>query len=200
MNKTIITLVSIMVIIVAIFTAIAIFNPKQVEEKENIGIQVAEEEILDECTEEHEQMESENTVKANMQEEKTSPNCSLITKTYFSQCGHTKEEYANLPQDFVNLGSSELKEKYPDYEIEAFANNEVVLYQEKQGECGEHYMVKDKEGEVVIYQILQDGTQKELEVTAITTEYLPEADKINMKNGIQVNGKQALNQLLEDYE
>lgn len=200
MNKTILTLLSIMVIIVAIFMAIVIFNPEQVGEKEKIGLQVAEEEILDECTEEYEQIESENTVKANGQEEKTSPNCSLRIKTYFSQCGHTKEEYANLPQDLVNLSSSELKEKYPDYEIETFANNEVVLYQEKQGECGEHYLVKDKEGEVVIYQILEDGTQKELEVTAITTEYLPETDKINMKNGIQVNGKQALNQLLEDYE
>ena len=61
-------------------------------------------------------------------------------------------------------------------------------------------MVKDKEGQVAIYQVLEDGTEKELEVTGITTEYLPETDKINMKNGIEVNGKQDLNQLIEDYE
>lgn len=189
-----------MTVIAAIFTAIAIFTPKQVGEKEKVETKIAEEEILDECTEEYEQMENEDTVRANTQEEKTSPNCSLITKTYFSQCGHTKVEYANLPQDLVNLRKSELEEKYPDYQIEVFSSNEVTLYQKKEGECGEHYMVKDKEGQVVIYQILEDGTQKELEETAITTEYLPETDKINMKNGIQVNGKQALNQLIEDYE
>ena len=63
-----------------------------------------------------------------------------------------------------------------------------------------NYRIKDKEGQVVIYQILEDGTEKELETTAITTEYLPETDKINMKNGIQVNGKQNLNQLIEDFE
>ncbi len=84
--------------------------------------------------------------------------------------------------------------------MESFASNEVILYQEKQGNCGEHYMVKDKEGQVAIYQVLEDGTEKELEVTGITTEYLPETDKINMKNGIEVNGKQDLNQLIEDYE
>lgn len=61
-------------------------------------------------------------------------------------------------------------------------------------------MVKDKEGEVAIYQILEDGTQEEIEITGITTEYLPETDKINMKKGIQVNGRQELNQLIEDFE
>ena len=48
--------------------------------------------------------------------------------------------------------------------------------------------------------MLEDGEQKELETTGITTEYLPETDKINMKKGIQVNGKQELNQLIEDFE
>lgn len=200
MNKTIISLIAIMTIIAAIFTAIAIFSPKQGTENDQKGIQIAEEEILDECTDEYEQMENEDTVKANTQEEKTSPNCSLNTETYFSKCGHTKKEYANLPQDMVNLSKSELEEKYPDYEIKSFATNNVTLYQEKEENCGEHYMVKDKEGQVVVYQILEDGTQKELEETSITTEYLPETDKINMRNGIQVNGKQALNQLIEDYE
>ena len=76
----------------------------------------------------------------------------------------------------------------------------MILYQEKQGNCGEHYMIKDKDGQVTVYQVLEDGTQKEIEVTGITTEYLPETDKINMKNGIEVNGKQDLNQLIEDYE
>lgn len=93
-----------------------------------------------------------------------------------------------------------MQEKYQGYKIESFASNEVILYQEKEGECGEHYMVKDKEGIVTIYRILEDGNQKEIETTGISTEYLPETDKINMKNGIQVNGKQKLNQLIEDFE
>ena len=53
---------------------------------------------------------------------------------------------------------------------------------------------------VTIYQVLEDGIEQELETTGITTEYLPDTDKINMKNGIQVNGKQELNQLIEDFE
>ena len=58
MNKTIISLIAIMTVIAAIFTAIAIFTPKQRVENEKSGVQIAEEEILDECTDEYEQMEN----------------------------------------------------------------------------------------------------------------------------------------------
>lgn len=200
MNKVIITMISIIVIIAAMLTAVSIFTPNRDQENEQTKIEVAEEEILDDCTDEYEEIEYENTVKANTQEEKTSPNCSLTTKTYYKKCGHTKSEYANLPQNLVNLTKNEIQEKYSKYEIESFASNEIILYQETEGECGEHYMVKDKDGMVTIYQILEDGSQNELEITGVSTEYLPETDKINMKNGIQVNGRQELNQLIEDFE
>lgn len=200
MNKLIITMFAIIIVIGAMFTAVAIFTPKRSTDVENIQTEIAEEEILDDCTDEYEGMEYEETVKANTQEEKTSPNCSLTTKTYYKKCGHTKSEYAKLPQDFINLTQDEIQEKYQEYKIEEFATNAIVLYQEKEGDCGEHYRVKDKDGMVTIYQVLEDGSEQELETTGITTEYLPETDKINMKNGIQVNGKQELNQLIEDFE
>lgn len=200
MNKLIITMIAIVVVIGAMFTAVAIFTPNRNDDIEKIQTEIAEEEILDDCTDEYEGAEYEETVKANTQEEKTSPNCSLTTKTYYQNCGHTKSEYTNLPSDFVNLTKEEIQEKYQEYEIEDFATNAIILYQEKEGDCGEHYMVKDKDGMVTIYQVLEDGSEKEVETTGITTEYLPETDKINMKNGIQVNGKQDLNQLIEDFE
>lgn len=200
MNKLIVTMLAIVVVIGAILTAVMVFTPKHSQDVEKIQTEIAEEEILDECTDEYEEMEYENTVKANTQEEKTSPNCSLTIKTYYPKCGHTKSEYTNLPQDFVNLSKEEIQERYQDYEIQDFATNAIVIYQEKQGDCGEHYRVKDKNGTVTIYQVLEDGTEQEMETTGITTEYLPDTDKINMKNGIQVNGKQELNQLIEDFE
>lgn len=198
MNKLILTMIAILVVIGAMFTAVIIFEPKNKEEFEKVETQVSQEEILDDCTDEYESFE--NTIKANTQEEKTSPNCSLTIKTYYKKCAHTKSEYENLPQDFVNLAKSDLQEKYKEYEIESFASNEIVLYQEREEECGEHYMVKDNEGIVTIYQILEDGTQNEIEKTGVSTEYLPETDKNHMKSGIQVNGKQNLNQLIEDFE
>lgn len=165
MNKLIVTMLAIVVVIGAILTAVMVFTPKHSQDVEKIQTEIAEEEILDECTDEYEEMEYENTVKANTQEEKTSPNCSLTIKTYYPKCGHTKSEYTNLPQDFVNLSKEEIQEKYQDYEIQDFATNAIVIYQEKQGDCGEHYRVKDKNGTVTIYQVLEDGTEQEMETT-----------------------------------
>ena len=61
-------------------------------------------------------------------------------------------------------------------------------------------MVQDKEGKVAIYKILEDGTKQKFQETEISTEYLAEADKVQIKEGIRVNGKQNLNQLIEDFE
>ena len=77
-----------------------------------------------------------------------------------------------------------------------------MLYQEKEGECGEHYLLKDREGKIVIYKILNEDLQnlEEIEETDIYTEYLTDTDKLNIEKGIRVNGKQELNQLIEDFE
>ena len=53
---------------------------------------------------------------------------------------------------------------------------------------------------MVIYKILEDGTKQNYEQTDISTEYLSESDKIQIKEGIKINGKQNLNQLIEDFE
>lgn len=197
MNKYIITIISIFVVIGAIATAILIFNQKG-DEPTKIEQKVAEE-ILDDCTDEYEIMQEE-TAKANAEETKTSPNCSITIKTYYKKCGHTTSEYKNLPQEQVNLTKKQIQEKYPDCTIEEFESNKIVLYQEKEEQCNEHYIVKDKEGILTIYEIQEDGSQKEIEKTGVTTEYLPEADKASVKDGIRVNGKQNLNQLIEDFE
>ncbi len=70
MNRIIITLLAIIVVIAAMFTAVMVFTPKHVEEKSNIETKIAEEEILDDCTDEYEEMEYENTVKANTRRRK----------------------------------------------------------------------------------------------------------------------------------
>ena len=93
-----------------------------------------------------------------------------------------------------------MKEKYAGWTIDKFSDTQIVISKKEEGECGEHYIVKDKEGKVVIYKLLEDGTENEYEVTDISTEYITDTDKINMKNGIKVNGKQELNQLIEDFE
>ena len=200
MNKAIVVMISIIVVISAILTAIVIFDP--FSEKENYGaeIKVSDIEILDECTDEYEEINSQNVLETDSSQEKISPNSAMILKKYYSECKHTIQEYSNIPSELVNKTEKELEEIYNEWDIEKFSSNEIILYKEFEGECGEHYVVRDKDGQVVIYEVLKDGEELEFDKTDISTDYLTETDKIDMENGIKVYGKDNLNQLIENFE
>lgn len=197
MNKTIMSIIAIIVIIGAIIIGVQICKPNK--EQEDIITKVSDEKIEDDCTDEYQEIQEE-MLQANSTEEKISPNCFITMKKTYNKCGHTKSEYIAIPKELVNKTKEDLEEKYAGWTIDKFSDTQIVISKKEEGECGEHYIVKDKEGKVVIYKLLEDGTENEYEVTDISTEYITDTDKINMKNGIKVNGKQELNQLIEDFE
>ena len=197
MNKTIMSIIAIIVIIGAIIIGVQICKPNK--EQEDIITKVSDEKIEDDCTDEYQEIKEE-MLQANSTEEKISPNCFITMKKTYNKCGHTTSEYIAIPKELVNKTKEDLEEKYAGWTIDKFSDTQIVISKKEEGECGEHYIVKDKEGKVVIYKLLEDGTENEYEVTDISTEYITDTDKINMKNGIKVNGKQELNQLIEDFE
>lgn len=197
MNKTIMSIIAIIVIIGAIIIGVQICKPNK--EQEDIITKVSDEKIEDDCTDEYQEIQEE-MLQANSTEEKISPNCFITMKKTYNKCGHTTSEYIAIPKELVNKTKEDLKEKYAGWTIDKFSDTQIVISKKEEGECGEHYIVKDKDGKVVIYKLLEDGTENEYEVTDISTEYITDTDKINMKNGIKVNGKQELNQLIEDFE
>lgn len=197
MNKTIMSIIAIIVIISAIIIEVQICKPNK--EQEDIITKVSDEKIEDDCTDEYQEIQEE-MLQANSTEEKISPNCFITMKKTYNKCGHTTSEYIAIPKELVNKTKEDLEEKYAGWTIDKFSDTQIVISKKEEGECGEHYIVKDKEGKVVIYKLLEDGTENEYEVTDISTEYITDTDKINMKNGIKVNGKQELNQLIEDFE
>lgn len=131
MKRFIIITISVIVVIGAIYTAIIIRNKANSSDSQEIVIEeIADENILDDCTDEYEEIEKENMRQANSEEEKVSPNCSFIQKIYYEKCGHTVSNYLELPNDLVNLTQDEVREKYPEFEIEEFASNKIVLFRQ----------------------------------------------------------------------
>ncbi len=201
MRKSNIVIISLIVIILAGITAFMMFKSSNKSDNISEGklLEIADEEILDECTDEYELMQNE-IIKTNSENEKISPNASLILNIYYKKCGHTTSEYKDIPQELVNKTKQELQETYKEWNVDKFSDTEIILSKEEEGECGEHFIVRTKNEKVVIYKILDDETEEEYEITDISSEYLSETDKVNMQNGIRVNGKQNLNQLIEDFE
>ena len=120
-----------------------------------------------------------------MVEEKVSPNATLIIKKHYSGCGHTTKDYAEIPAELVNLKEDEVREGLTGWELKGFSANEVVILKELTGICNEHYVLRD--------EILH-------EITEISTDYLTEQDREELKQGIKAIGKEELNSTIEDYE
>ncbi|MCI8362341.1 MAG: hypothetical protein HFJ41_04315 [Clostridia bacterium] len=134
------------------------------------------------------------------EEEKTSPNCLFIFKTYYKKCEHIKVEREKITETMVNKTREDLETIYKNWNIVTFRNNEVLFYKEEEGSCGEHYLLKELEGKIAIYNIDEQNNLNLYEETEILTNYLPEEDINRLKQGIRVEGKDKLNQALEDYE
>ena len=203
MNKIIITLLAIVVVIAAMVTAVFIYIP---EEKNEAKVEVQDVAVKNNTENEIENEienvtgNTNNMVETNANEERISPNAFITFKQTYKKCGHTTSEFVEVPQEFVNLTEEELKEKYSDWTVEKFSDTDIVLNKEVEGSCNEHYIVRDVDGTVTVFHVLEDGTEEQYMVTDIATEYLTDTDKIEMEKGIEINGKQNLNQLIEDYE
>lgn len=198
MSNKIKTLLAILLVVLMIFATYILFNKEEVtdnEAKSNIYIS---EVIEDECTEEYKEMQNATTV--SMSEEKVSSNAILILKKYYQKCEHTINEYVEIPQELVNLTEEEVQAQYPDWEVIGFQTGKVILYKEFDDVCGEHFKLKVEDGKVVIYIVNSDGTENVYEKTNISSEYLTETDLLNMQDGLEIYGKEELNQIIEDFE
>ena len=100
----------------------------------------------------------------------------------------------------VNKTERDINGLYPDWAVKEFDSNELVLLKSESGECGEHYILRDVEGKVVVNLLNENGEEKEFEKTDISIEYLTDTDKIDIEKGLKVYGKENLSQIIEDYE
>lgn len=203
MNKRVICILCIIIAILAIVAGVAVFNKIKVENDIENNLIVSKE-IIDECTEEWNNLNADGhnaILETNSNEEKISPNCMMIIKRNYKKCGHTINEYKDVPEELINKTKSDLENKYLGYQIEKYTSSEIVLYKECEGECGEHFILKESDnGKIVIYKINENNKEILYKETEISVDYITETDKINIKNGLKVFGIEELNQVIEDFE
>ena len=204
MKKSWIIILVVAIIIIGIISGLAIYN-KNAKPKNNIvenEINKVSEKVTDECTEEYEELERQAKldIETNSSEEKISPNCLITLKRYYNECQHTINEYIDVPQNLVNGTQEDLGKEYPNWEIQKYSSNEIILYREFDSNCGQHFILRNDNGKITIYKINEEMQEEVYEKTEISVEYLTEKDKVEIQNGIRVNGVEELNQLLEDFE
>lgn len=204
MKKSWLIILVLAIIVIGIITGVYIYNRNKKIGKNIVDneINIVSETITDECTEEYEKLEEQAKleIETKSSEEKISPNCLITLKRYYDECQHTINEYLDIPKDLVNGTESDLQKEYPNWEIQKYSNNEIILYKEFNSNCGQHFVLRDVDGKINIYKINENNEEELYEKTEISVEYLTETDRIEIQNGIRVNGIEELNQLIEDFE
>ena len=143
-EKIIVAIIAILVVIGAIFTAVLIKSEEDIEPKQDEII--ISDKVTDECTEEYEiSMLSQEVAEASSSDEKLSANSAMILKKYYQGCEHTINEYAEIPPELVNLTQEEIIKQFPEWELIGFNPNEIILFKEVNGQCGEHFILRDVE-------------------------------------------------------
>ncbi len=197
MKKGLLILILILIIIFGFLLGKYIYKLATI--KNEFDMKIAEvENIEDECTAEYEYIEE--IKQTNAKEEKISPNAKLITNIYYNTCGHTVKNVTNIENKYINLNEEQFAKEFSNWEVKEFSSEEITIYKEEKGICGEHYKVKDKEGLVAIYALDENENETLKKVTEIATQFLPLTDSEKLKGGILVCGKENLNSLLEDFE
>lgn len=140
------------------------------------------------------------TIEVSSKEEKTTPNTILVFKKYYKDCEHTISSMSNIEEKMINLTEEEIKERYPGWDVEKFSKQEVVLSKNLESFCGEHYILTEEDNYISVYILDEEGNKILKEKGNISAEYLPETDRISLRNGIAIYGTEALNKLLEDFE
>ena len=133
-------------------------------------------------------------------EEKVSPNCKFALKKYYDECNHFDYKESELPIELVNLTRQEVEDYYENWEVEEFSNNQLVLYQEIDGYCNQHFLIKLDDGIVKIFRYTTNGELSLYKETEVYEEYLPENDAEKLREGIMVYSEGMLSSVLEDFE
>lgn len=133
-------------------------------------------------------------------EEKVSFDASLALKKYYNECGHFQFEYVELPYEFINLTQKEIEENYENWRVEEFSSKNIILSQNIDKMCGDHYVLKIGKNNIEIYQMQEVEDFKLIKETNISKEYLTQEDIEKLEEGIFVFGISNLNSALEDFE
>lgn len=168
----------------------------RLDSKKQSEISIGSEKVTDDCIDEFQEEE----IITSSAEQKLSPNAELIIQKHYTGCGHTINEYAEILPEMVNKNQKEIEEEYSQLTVQAFASQQLIIEKEEFGFCGEHYVLRDEDGFVVVNSIDENNRETVYEKTSIPTQYLTQTDLIHLKDGIKIYGRENLNSMIEDYE
>lgn len=155
--------------------------------------------VIRNVQDEQEKEDESNVIPTVIEETKLSPYAKMKIEKKFTKCGHSSIEIIDIPDELINMTEREIMAKYENWEVRSFSSKEVYLYREIVANCDDHFVLKEKDGFLAVYNNVNDITFNLKEVTDIDISSLPSGDIENLKKGIYVYGQDELSSLIEDF-
>ena len=89
---------------------------------------------------------------------------------------------------------------YSDWKVDEFDSKNLILSQDIDGYCDEHFVLKLGENNIEVFKCINKGREEFYKDTNISKDYLTSSDINKLENGIYVYGFKNLNSVLEDFE
>lgn len=177
----------------------SIYNTLKEEEPLVISQRDSIQDIVMKEVQKNQDEEYDATEATSYNEEKISPYAKITIEKYYKQCKHTTVEIYDVPKELVNLTKEELKNRYKSWEVKKFEAKDVHIFREIDANCSSHFVLKEKDGYLVVYKAISNNMNELDEVTDIEFASLKEEDKLAIETGIKVYGKEELSSIIEDF-
>lgn len=138
------------------------------------------------------------------EEEIISPNTSIVLKIYYTSCNHSISKLKSADDEIINMTEKQfinhVKDNYPNTKIISFSVKEIVLREERNHLCPNHYIIGEANGYIAIYGIDEEGVKY---LDKVFKDYpislLKEIDREKLINGIVVDSEEELSDVLENF-
>ena len=141
----------------------------------------------------------EQELKKLQEENKSNILSDVVDEESIAKCGHTTVKTLDVPKEIVNLTKKEIEEKYTGWEVKDFSKEQFTLYRVIEANCDDHFVLKENDGYITVYNELTDEISNLIEKTDIQVESLREEDQNDLQEGIKIYGKSELSSLIEDF-
>ncbi len=138
------------------------------------------------------------------EDERISPNTFIEKTIHYNTCNHNITKLNNADNEIINMTEKQyreyIKENYPNIKIISFSISEIVLREERDHLCENHYIIGQSDGKIAIYGIDENG---ERFLNKIFNDYsislLKKIDQEKLTKGIVVDSEEDLSDVLENF-
>lgn len=138
------------------------------------------------------------------EEDRISPNTVIEVETIYKKCNHNITKILEVDDIIINMTEEEyrdyMQENFPNVKIVSFSSKEILLEEERNHICPNHYIVGESDGKVAIYRIDENGEKYIYKLfNEYSTSLLKEIDQRRLKEGIIVDSEEELSDVLENF-